>query len=164
MLADVVLIVVAVIAMVVGVAGCVLPVLPGVPLCYLGLVLLKFSYVVDVSMVALVIFGLTTVFVSVADYVVPMIGTKRFGGGRYGQWGCVVGSVVGLFFSPLGILIGPFVGAVLGELIAKKTLKDALKAGFGSFVGFLTGVLMKMFACLAMIIYFFYLLVTSSIF
>ncbi len=158
--ANLVLLVIAVIALVVGVAGCVLPALPGAPLCFAGLVLLKFTDWASVSTAALVIWGVLTLVVSLADYFVPMLGTKKFGGGRYGQWGCVAGSVAGIFlFPPLGILIGPFVGAVVGELIDGKPLENAIKAGFGSFVGFLTGMLMKLLVCLGMTIYFLYALI-----
>ena len=45
---------------------------------------------------------------------------------------------------PWGIIICPFVGAVIGELIDKKEFPDAVKAGFGSFLGFLAGTLMNL--------------------
>lgn len=51
--------------------------------------------------------------------------------------------IAGLFFGPWGIILGPFVGAVLGEMLAGKKTKHALKAGFGSFVGFLLGNILR---------------------
>lgn len=51
---------------------------------------------------------------------------------------------------PIGILVGPFLGAFLGELIAMKSIAAALKGGFGAFLGFLSGVFLKILACIAM--------------
>jgi uncharacterized protein len=49
-----------------------------------------------------------------------------------------------LFFAPLGLILGPFGGAVIGELISGQSSSRALRSGFGSFIGFLTGVLLKL--------------------
>ena len=59
-----------------------------------------------------------------------------------------------LFFVPIGILLGPFLGAFLGELIAQKPVGAALKGGLGAFLGFLSGVFLKLLACVAMSVVF----------
>ena len=64
------------------------------------------------------------------------------------------GSIIGLFLGPFGIILGPFIGAVVGELLFKDDIKYALKAGFGSLLGFLTGVGLKLAASLLMTFYF----------
>lgn len=140
--------------MLVGLAGCILPMLPGPPLAWLGMLLLHFTDRVDFSVTELVVSALVVIATLVLDYFTPMIGAKKFGGGKYGNRGCVIGTIVGMFFLPLGLILGPFLGAVIGELIAGKPFRAALKAGFGSFVGFLFGTLIKLAVCLYFIIRF----------
>lgn len=142
------------ICMLVGLAGCILPMLPGPPLAWLGMLLLHFTDRVDFSVTELVVSALVVIATLVLDYFTPMIGAKKFGGGKYGNRGCVIGTIMGMFFLPLGLILGPFLGAVIGELIAGKPFRTALKAGFGSFVGFLFGTLIKLAVCLYFIIRF----------
>ncbi len=145
---------VAIILMILGIAGCLLPVLPGPPLTYLGLVVLHFTRFADISKNLFIILGIVAVVVTVIDYVVPIWGTKQFGGSKYGMRGATVGLIIGLFLGPPGIIIGPFIGAVVGELIFRDEIRYALKAGFGSLLGFLTGVGLKLAAALLMTFYF----------
>ena len=151
---DYLLLAIAIILMIVGIAGCLLPVLPGPPLSYLGLVVLHFSRFADISRNLFIILAIVAVVVTVIDYIVPIWGTRRFGGSKYGMRGATVGLIIGLFLGPFGIIIGPFIGAVVGELIFKDDVKYALKAGFGSLLGFLTGVGLKLAASLLMTFYF----------
>ncbi len=44
----------------------------------------------------------------------------------------------------IGILGGPFVGALIGERIAGNDSDRAMRAAFGSFIGFLAGTFMKL--------------------
>jgi uncharacterized protein YqgC (DUF456 family) len=94
------------------------------------------------------------VVVSILDYIVPVWGTKKFGGSKYGTRGATVGLIIGLFLGPLGIIIGPFIGAVVGELIFKDDMKYALRAGFGSLLGFLTGIGLKLATSFVITFYF----------
>jgi uncharacterized protein YqgC (DUF456 family) len=151
---DYVLLILSIVMMIVGIAGCLLPVLPGPPLTYLSLVVLHFTHFADISRNLFIILGIVTILVTVIDYVVPIWGTRQFGGSKYGMRGATVGLIIGLFLGPPGIIIGPFVGAVVGELIYKDEIKYALKAGFGSLLGFLTGIGLKLAASLLMTFYF----------
>lgn len=151
---DYILLALAIILMITGIAGCLLPVLPGPPLSYLGLVLLHLTRFADISRNLFIILGAVAVIVTIIDYIVPIWGTRQFGGSKYGMRGATVGLIIGLFLGPPGIIAGPFIGAVVGELIFKDDFKYAIKAGFGSLLGFLTGVGLKLAASLLITFYF----------
>ncbi len=127
-----------------GIIGSVLPVLPGPIIGYTGLVLLYFTNAHPFSFSFLVIFAVLTLVVTVIDYLVPIYGTKRFQGSKYGVWGSTIGVVLGMFFLPLGVILGPFAGAYVGEVVSGKKFDEALKPAFGSFVGFMAGMGMKL--------------------
>jgi len=135
----------------VGFIGSILPIIPGPPISWAGLLLLKWTgYVNDHGAAyenTLWILLFFVVLVTILDYVVPIMGTKKFGGSKRGVWGATIGVVVGLFFGPLGIIIGPFLGAYIGEITTGKKEKDALRAAWGSFMGFLLGVGLKLMVC-----------------
>lgn len=153
---DYVLIGLGIILIISGILGCVLPVIPGPPLSYIGLLLLHFTERYQFTPRFLIIWAIVTAVVYALDYIIPAWGTKKFGGSKRGVWGSIIGLVIGLFFfPPFGIIIGPFVGAVIGELTAGKDSGAALKSGFGSFLGFLAGTLLKLITSGMMTWYFF---------
>lgn len=138
------LIILAFICIVVGIIGSILPVLPGVPLSYGGILLLHFTEKIQFSTQFLIFWAAMVVIVQLLDYYVPIWGTKKFGGSKRGIWGCAIGMVIGIFLGPWGIILGPFVGAIAGELSSGKQTRAAIKAGFGSFMGFVLGIVSKL--------------------
>jgi uncharacterized protein YqgC (DUF456 family) len=153
-MSDYILLILGIILMVIGIIGCLVPVLPGPPLSFLGLILLHVSRFGQFTPAVLIVMGAITVIVSILDYIVPIWGTKRFGGSKYGTRGATIGLIIGFFLGPLGIILGPLVGAIVGELIFKDNMSYALKAGFGSLLGFLTGIGLKLAASFIMTFYF----------
>jgi uncharacterized protein YqgC (DUF456 family) len=152
---EVFLMVLAVILMLVGVAGCVLPFLPGPPLSYIALLIVAFMDGSQISTNVLIATGVATAIVTLLDYLIPIWGTKWYGGSKQGVWGATVGMVVGIFvFPPFGLIIGPFAGAFIGEMINDSSNTDrALRAAFGSLIGFLVGTGLKVIVCLWMFYY-----------
>lgn len=144
---DILLIVAGIVCLLLGLAGCVLPVIPGPPLSYAGLLLLHFTRRVDFSTTELLVWLGVVVVVQLLDYFVPMLGSKYSGGSRWGTRGCLVGTLVGLFFMPWGLIVGPFLGAFVGELLGGRELEQALKSGVGSLIGFLVGTVLKCVVC-----------------
>lgn len=138
-------------ALLLGLAGCILPIIPGPPVAYLGLLALQLTADKPFSGQFLLYWGLAVAAVTVLDYVVPVYGTKKFGGTKQGVWGSTIGLFAGLIFmGPFGIILGPFIGALIGEYIAGQESKRAWKAAFGSFIGFLAGVVAKFAVVIAM--------------
>lgn len=152
------LIILGIILNIVGIIGIVVPAMPGIVLNYIALILLyisKGSDVVSISSIA--IFGLLTLVVAILDYVLPLLGAKKFGASRMGIAGAVVGMIVGMVsFPPAGIFFGLLTGAFLGELIAGKDQSQAFKAGFATFLGSLTSIAVKLILALVMTVYYFW--------
>lgn len=153
-MSDYILLILGIIFMIIGIIGCLVPVLPGPPISFLGLIFLHYTRFSQFTPAILITLGIITVIVTVVDYIVPVWGTKRFGGSKYGTRGATVGLVIGFFLGPLGIILGPLIGAFVGEMIFKDDLNYAFKAGFGSLLGFLTGIGLKLAASFAMTFYF----------
>lgn len=142
---DIALLIIGIILMILGILGSFLPVLPGPITSWIGLLVLHLSNAVPLNWTFLGITFAIAFIIWLIDYFIPAIGTKRFGGTRYGVIGTMVGLIIGIFFfPPFGLIIGPFLGAFIGELIKdSKDSKRALKAAFGSFIGFLTSTFLK---------------------
>ena len=155
---DITLAVLGAVLVLVGFLGSVLPIIPGPPISWTGLLLFKWTdYISDHGQAyenALWILLFFVILVTILDYVVPIMGTKKYGGTKRGVWGATIGVVVGLFFGPLGIIIGPFLGAYIGEISTGKKDRDALRAAWGSFVGFLLGVGLKLMVCGTILFFF----------
>ena len=142
----------------IGFIGSILPIIPGPPISWTGFLLLKWTHFIDDDLegydTVLWVLLFFVVVVTILDYVVPILGTKKFGGSKRGVWGATIGVVVGLFFGPPGIIIGPFLGSYIGEITTGKKDREALKAAWGSFVGFLMGVGMKLMTCGAILFFY----------
>ncbi len=120
-----------------GLIGSFLPVLPGPLTSWLGLLILYFTSIVPMNYTFLGITLAIAILIWILDYIIPAIGTKRFGGSKYGVYGTTIGLLIGLFSPiPLGILIGAFLGAFIGEILHdRKNTKRAFKASIGSLLG-----------------------------
>ena len=95
--------------------------------------------------------GLLTALAVAADLVATLFGAKRAGASKLALLGAAIGSIVGLFFGLIGILIFPFIGAVIGELIARQRIDQAAKVGLATWLGMLFGALAKLSLALTMI-------------
>lgn len=152
---DIILIIIAGLCILAGIVGSIVPALPGPPLSYVGILLVHFTSLAEYSTTFLVGWAIVIIAIQILDYFVPIWGTKKFGGSKYGAWGSTIGIVAGMFFfPPFGIIIFPFVGAVIGELLNNKDFASAIKAGFGAFLGFVAGTFMKLAVCLVLLFFY----------
>ena len=146
---DVFLIVLALFFVILGVIGSFLPILPGPITSWFGFLLLYFSEKIDFGLSLLIMTFAVALIIWILDFFIPAIGTKKFGGSKYGVIGTTVGLIIGVISPiPFGILIGPFLGALVGEMINNSKGKKALKAAFGSFLGFLASSFLKLIVSL----------------
>ena len=143
---DIFLIIVGFLFTIIGIIGSFIPVLPGPTMSWIGLLLLHLTKAVENDWWFLGITLAVAILVFALDYIIPVVGTKKFGGSKSGMIGTTIGLLVAIFFPILGIfgiVIWPFVGAYIGEMMHNKDSKNATKAAFGSFLGFLTGTFLK---------------------
>jgi uncharacterized protein YqgC (DUF456 family) len=127
-----------------GVAGLVLPVLPGAVLLVAGVVALAFAgNFAAVGWGTVAFAGVMGLAITAVDWAASVLGAKAFGASKWAVLGSAVGLVAGLFLGLPGIVLGPPLGALVFEYAKDPSFERALKAGFGAFVGFLAGSVVK---------------------
>ncbi len=138
------IVILAILAGIIGIAGSILPGLPGTPISWVGLLLLFLWGPEEMQVKTLIVWGIVVAIVSVVDYIVPMYFTKVTGGSKYAERGAIIGLFAGIILTPIGMILGSFLGAFLFELYyTRQGTIQALKAAFGSFLGFITGTGLK---------------------
>jgi len=139
-------IVIGFILMLLGLAGSILPILPGPPLSFIGLFLLALlkHFSPPLTPTLLIILAIVTILVIVMDYIIPLLGAKRYGASKWGVWGSVLGMTIGIFWSPFAMLVGAFIGAVVVEWLVGKKKGEALRAGWGVVVGTLFATILRL--------------------
>jgi uncharacterized protein YqgC (DUF456 family) len=141
---DVLLLVLGVLVIAAGIAALVLPMIPGVAVIFLGILLVAAAddYTRIGPTMLFVLLGLMLVAL-VADNIAGILGARRAGASAWGVFGAGVGAVVGLFFGLPGVILGPAVGALAFEYLRNPDARRAARAGAGSLLGFVLGVIAK---------------------
>lgn len=136
---------VAAILVVVGIAGVVLPALPGLPLVFAGLLVAAWADgFTRVGWIPLTIIGVLTALSLLVDLAASIWGAQRLGASAKAVWGSALGTLVGLFFMPVGIFVGPFLGAWVGEYWHSRTIGKATRIGVGTWLGIILGTATKL--------------------
>jgi len=152
---DMMIIVLASLFILLGIIGSFIPIIPGPLSSWCGLLIFSFSSI-TISPFFLVLSFIIALFIFIIDNIIPILGAKKFGGGKGSIIGSSIGLILGIIFlGPFGLLFGPFAGAFLGELYMNQdNKKGALKAAIGALLGFITGVSLKFMISLAFCFYF----------
>jgi uncharacterized protein YqgC (DUF456 family) len=142
--------------MIAGLIGVVVPILPGIQLAWLGLLIYAWGTGFEkISLITVIVFLILTLLSLLLDYVVQVIGAKKFQASRFGLIGVFLGSLLGVFvFGFWGIILGPIIGAILGELLAARNIQQAFKSATGTVVGCVAGSLLKIVLILIMMGFF----------
>ena len=129
-----------------GILGTLLPILPGTAIAFTGIALHKLLLGEASVSWGFVTFALAITLLTIfIDIYCTWWGARRFGATWFGASGAVLGALVGmLFFSLPGLIIGPIVGAILFELLANRDGADATRAGFGTIVGSVVALILKL--------------------
>lgn len=99
--------------------------------------------------------GFLLVVSQIMEFMSGAIGTRWFGGTRWGAAGALIGGIVGIFFMPFGLILGPLIGSMLCEFVfAKKEVRPATVSGVGSVLGTLGGLIIKVIVGVVMIVWF----------
>ena len=142
---DIFLVCIAALFMILGLLGSLLPVLPGPPLSWIGLLILYSTKAIPMNLTLIIFTFIIAMAIFILDYIIPAMGTKKFGGTRAGMIGTSIGLVIGLLAPiPGGIIIGPFAGAFIGEMLNAPNTRIAFKSAVGSFIGFLASTFIKL--------------------
>jgi uncharacterized protein len=146
----------AIVLMAVGLIGTMLPIVPGTVIILAAALIHQIMLGTEKSLgwwniAALV---LLTLLSYALEFAGGYFGAKRFGATKWGAFGAMCGAIVGLFFHFPGLIVGPIMGAIAGELVAGKRLVSAGRAGWGTLLGNLAGMLGKLTIGLVMVSWF----------
>lgn len=133
----VIIILVAILLSLTGIVGAIMPALPGPPLSFASMLTVYFTCPGTISGRLLCVMLLLTITVSVLDYVAPIWLTKVGGGSKAAIWGSTLGLIAGLFFMPIGLILGPLAGAFIGEVSNNSSVGKATRVALMSFISFL---------------------------
>ena len=127
-----------------GIIGSFLPIIPGPITSWLGLLAICQIQDFSASNTLLTITFIVAITIFITDYFIPIIGSKYFGGSKYGIVGTSIGLLIGLFSPiPFGIIIGAFLGALIGEYFGGKSVSEGIKPAIGSLVGIISSSIIK---------------------
>jgi len=148
--------IIAIVLAIAGIIGSIVPALPGPPLSWMAMLCTYFCHGSNsdgegMTLAWVLIWLGVTVVITVLDYIVPAYMTKATGGHKAASRGAAIGLILGIFFTPVGMILGSLLGAFIGEFIfAKSGVWTSFKATIGTFLGFITGTLMKLAVSAAM--------------
>ena len=152
---EVIALIVAIIFFMIGLLGTLLPVLPGPLMIWLAMLIYGFIAGFDkLGLYFMLAQAALALLVMGVDYLFTALGSRYFGGSKAAFWGAAGGLLIGIFFFPIGLIIGPFLGAALADLLFRRRTDQALRSGVGASLGFLSALPIKLLIEAVMIVWF----------
>lgn len=146
------LFILAVVLIIVGSIGTFLPVLPGVPMVFLGMLMLAWQgNFQTVSLMLISLLGVIALLAFLVDFVLAFYTTKKAGASKYALWGLAIGSLLGLVLGGLGLFVGAIIGALIGEYAFNQNINQATIAGLSAGVSFVIAFVIKLVLLLLML-------------
>ena len=115
MIGDILMACLAVLLGILGIIGSILPAVPGPPLSWLGMLVMYLHFDGCISPQKLWLWLGITVAVTIIDFIVPAKITKFTGGSKAAVWGSTIGMILGIIFTPIGMILGGLIGAFVAE-------------------------------------------------
>ena len=140
-----------------GLVGTLVPFLPGHLILFFAAVghWLMLRQDSGVEWLTLVVLGVLLILSQVFEFLSGAAGTRWFGGTRWGAAGALIGGMVGIFFIPFGLILGPLIGSMFCEFVfAKKEVRPATISGVGSVLGTVAGMVVKIIVGVLMVVWF----------
>lgn len=147
----------AVLCILTGLVGIILPAVPGMSLVVAGCVLAAaadgFTRVGFLPLILITTLGAISF---AAEWYGQKLGSEKLGVSKWATAGAIIGSVIGLFFAPWGLVFGPFLGAALLEAFHTQNTGHSVRAGFAALIGlFMTAIMKYLIAALMILIWLF---------
>lgn len=154
--------IISVILIIIGLIGSFIPIIPGPITSWFGLFTLSQVQNFPNNNTLLITTFVIGITIFILDYFIPVIGSKYFGGSKYGIIGTSIGLLIGLISPvPFGIIIGAFLGALIGEFLGGKQLSEGIKPAIGSLIGVITSSVIKFFTAVSFLVIYIILVITN---
>lgn len=137
------------ILLILGVAGAVLPMVPGPILTAVALFLALISDQINGTLYWF--FVVSGIIIFLIDFFMPAYLTKKSGASRRASNGALIGMILSLFTGP-GLFLGAFIGAFIGEFSITSDATKSARASLYAVLGVFTGMAVKLFYTLAMLV------------
>ena len=157
-----ILLIISIILIITGIVASFVPIIPGPITGWFGLFTISQIQDFSVGNTLLIITFIVAITIFIVDYFIPVIGSKYFGGSKYGIIGTSIGLLVGLLSPiPFGIIIGAFLGALIGEYLGGRNISEGIKPAIGSLVGIISSSVIKLITGFAFLIIYISLISTN---
>ncbi len=148
--------------MLIGLIGVFVPILPGLVLIWAATLLWTVNEEGTVRWVVLAISTLLLATALILKYLIPARNVQKSGAPTTTLIAGLLGAVVGFFVIPVvGFIIGGVAGILLAELLRLRSFRPAGRSTMAALVGVGIGVLIELFAGVAMILVWLLAVVTT---